>query len=522
MTPRNLLWLALTGACSSAEYATDTGAYAPGEDDVDSDYADGSADTGGAGGGAPAETEDDRLALRPSETDRYVFVANPDEDSVTRIGVTTLSVRTVSVGRQPTAVLVTPDWQTAVVFNQGDATVTLLDAETLEAREISVRANLNHLVLSPDGRWALLWHDVAAESSNDPAPTGAASYNEISAIDLASGDHHPLVIGFSAKTLQFTPDGSLALATADASLATIDLSGDRPVPAFLPIADPLSPPVAAEVEVSRDGAFAFLRQQNVDALTVVDLVSRDVYAVPVGAGPSDLDLTPDGQHVVVVSRDAAEVARFEAADPFAIPVVTPIAGGTPLGSILLHDNGSAVLYTNATALDRYATWNLDEPEMFLQPLVKPATSMARTPDGDGLLVIHGRTDNPDGSTPTPYRNKPALSLVRLDDQRTNTLSLVDDISGYATSSDGTRGYAILDGRAYLEILDFETLIYEELALRSPAVFVGTLPDLEPEDGDQPPAWVSQQHPLGRITFYDADDASSQTLTGFALNGAIEE
>jgi hypothetical protein len=113
-------------------------------------------------------------------------------------------------------------------------------------------------------------------------------------------------------------------------------------------------------------------------------------------------------------------------------------------------------------------------------------------------------------------------LVRLDDQRTNTLSLVDDISGYATSSDGTRGYAILDGRAYLEILDFETLIYEELALRSPAVFVGTLPDLEPDDGDQPPAWVSQQHPLGRITFYDADDASSQTLTGFALNGAIEE
>jgi hypothetical protein len=74
----------------------------------------------------------------------------------------------------------------------------------------------------------------------------------------------------------------------------------------------------------------------------------------------------------------------------------------------------------------------------------------------------------------------------------------------------------------VEILNYRTLIFEELALRSDAVFVGALPDLDPDDLDTPPAWVSQEHPMGRITFWDPDSQTDQTITGFALNGAIED
>jgi DNA-binding beta-propeller fold protein YncE len=82
-----------------------------------------------------------------------VFIANPDNDSVTRVNVDTLEVRTTPVGREPSAVAITPDWSPAVVFNQGDATVSVIDADTLDTTQIAVRPNLNHLVLSPDGRW---------------------------------------------------------------------------------------------------------------------------------------------------------------------------------------------------------------------------------------------------------------------------------------------------------------------------------------------------------------------------------
>ncbi|HMV65654.1 MAG TPA: YncE family protein [Myxococcota bacterium] len=511
-----LLPLALSWACSADYGAVGDADYG---DDTDASPGDGpSLDTGSVF--TPGETEDDRRWLRPAESDVFVFVANPANDTVTRVNARTLEVRTAQVGRDPSAVAVTPGWSTAVVFNQGDATVSIVDAGTLAVQAVPVRPNLNRLELSPDGRWAALWHDVAAERPDDPRPGGATSYNEMSLVDVDAARHFPLVVGFAPKGVRFTPDGALALAVADASLASIDLSGDAPDPSFLPIADPLQPPIAEEVEVAPDGSFAFVRQRGTDLLTVVDLATGEVTSIPVGAGPTDLDLTPDGGEVVLVSRDAAEVARFAVDDPFASPEVTPIPGATPLGSILIGPGDDAILFTNASALGRYATWTLGEDDMVLHPLAKPAASIARTPDGRSLLVTHTLGDNPDGSTPTPYRGKPALSLIDLDDQRTNTLALGAAVSGLANAASGRFGYVILDGQPELEVLDYATLIHTEVPLRSDAVFVGVLPGLSP--GDEPKAWVSQEHDLGRISFYDPDDGDLQTITGFELNSHIED
>jgi DNA-binding beta-propeller fold protein YncE len=467
----------------------------------------------------PAEQEDDHLALRPAETDVFVFIANPDNDSVTRVNAASLEVRTSPVGHTPSAVAVTADWKTAVVFNQGDATVSIVDAATLDTVAVAVRPNLNQMKLSPDGRWAMLWHDVAAEKAGEVATGGATSYNEVSLVDLVGKVHHGLVVGFNPKSVRFTPDGRLALAVSDASLATVDLSGDAPVATYVPIADPLEPPVAEEVEVSPNGAFAFIRQRAIDQLTVVDLATRVVSAIPVPAGPTDLDLSANGTELLLVSRTAASVSRFQVADPFATAAVTAIPGATALGSILLAPNGDAVLYTTAVPLGRYATWNLGSDEITLHPLNKPAQSMALTDDGASLLVIHGTANNDDGSTPEAYRGKSGLSLISLADQRTNTLALSAAISGYAVN--GAHGYAILDGRSVLEVLDYRTLLHDEIALRSPAVFVGALPQLVP-GGPEPKAWVSQQHPLGRITFYDPASVATTTITGFELNGQIED
>ena len=72
------------------------------------------------------------------------------------------------------------------------------------------------------------------------------------------------------------------------------------------------------------------------------------------------------------------------------------------------------------------------------------------------------------------------------------------------------------------MLDYQTLLYEEIPLKSAPVYVGVLPDLDDTDNDEPPAWVSQEHELGRITFYDSDDDSIETITGFELNSEIED
>lgn len=491
-------------------------------DDTEVSEAPNADDDSGAVPGDGSESEEDFRSLAPDQTDVYVFITNPERGTVTRVNVHTLDVRTTAVGVRPMVARVTRDYRTAVVFNQGDNTVSILDAESLDQQVVPVRGNLNSMALSPDGRWATLWHAVAAERPDDPAQGGATSFNEVSLVNLESALHVPLVVGFNPKTLVFTPDGALALVVSDASLAVLRLTDDVPTPEFIQVADPLDPPLTEEAVISPSGDWAFVRQRDTDALTVVDLHTREVSSVPVGTNPTDLDLTPDGSAAVVVSRDAAQLTIFDVSDPFATPEVLDLPGGVRLGAVAMAPSQTAILYTTASLLPRYATWDIDTGAIVLRPLAKPVAGISRTPNGESLLVVHTREDATDGSTEQVYRGKHAISLVDLTDFRANTLALAAEVAGLANSHNGRFGYVILEGQPYVEVLDYRTLIFEEIALRSTPVFVGTLPDLTPEDGDEPPAWISQEHPLGRLTFYDPDEATARTLTGFELNSAIED
>jgi hypothetical protein len=68
---------------------------------------------------------------------------------------------------------------------------------------------------------------------------------------------------------------------------------------------------------------------------------------------------------------------------------------------------------------------------------------------------------------------------------------------------------------YLELLDYRTFVPSEIQLPSNPVHLGTLPETNT-------AFVSQEHGLGRISFFDTDESVLQTITGFELNAAIEQ
>jgi DNA-binding beta-propeller fold protein YncE len=254
----------------------------------------------------------------------------------------------------------------------------------------------------------------------------------------------------------------------------------------------------------------------------VDLAARTSRSVPVGADPTDLDLLPDGSGAVVVSRGAGEVAVFDFDDPTAPERVIRVPEGTRLGAASFAADDRAVLYSTVTSVARFAVWDTVTDTMLLQPLLKPATGVSRTPDGSSLLVAHGPADRDDGLTPEPYRRRPALSLVSLTDFRSNTIGLASPVLSMASSADGQRGYVVLEEEPVIEILDHRQLTFESVTLRSVPEFLGVLPDLDGAGGDEPAAWVSQAHPLGRLSFYDPDDGRLQTITGFELNAAIEE
>ncbi len=516
--PLLLSVLLAVGGCSSHDLAGSDGRW---HGDTGAEGA--PAEDGDPGEGAPPSEQEDLVpALLPAQTDVHVFIANPARDTVTRVNVFSLEVRTVPVGRDPRIVVTTPDHQTAVVFNRGDDTVTLIDALTLDTERVEVRANFNNLVLSPGGEWAAVWHDRNRVRPDDPEPQGMQSYNEVSFVHVPTGDHFPMAVGFNPRQIQFTGDDSLGVVVSDEYLALVDLTADTPSPTLVQVAEDLvDPPVAEEVALSGDRAF--VRQLGTSDLVVVDLLTYGVDRLPVGINPTDLDLTPDGQRVVVISRDSGEVHLFDAEDPFADPDVLTLPEDIVVGSVRMAPSGdTAILYTTGFLQSRYATWDLATDEITVRSLVKPVAGMAVTPTGGSLLVFHTEDDAPDADPSSPFAGHWAMTLIDLEDFRSNPLRLPAEPIGFANAASGQRGYFIMEGEPYLEVLHYDTLLYDEYLLRSEPVFVGVLPDLDPGDGVEPPAWVSQEHPLGRISFLDPDVGSLQTITGFELNAHIEE
>ncbi len=527
MTRPTLFALALAGfaACSAenslSEDDNDDGAWDTGTNGApeDPDWDQNDNDEPGS------EAEDDLPPLAPAQTDVYVFIANPDRDTVTRIHVQSMDVRTVPVGRDPRVVRTSQDYRHAVVFNRGDNTVSIIDAETLDVRRVPVRANFNQLVLSRNAAWSAVFHDRAAVRPGDPAPTGLQSFNEVSFVHLETGRHVPLAVGYNPRSVQFTNDGTTAVVVTDEFLAVIDLTETNPRPRMIQVAeDLLDAPLAEEVVLSNSGDWAFVRQFGANTLAVVDLGSEELTRVPVGANPTDLDLTPDGRHAVVVSRDDRQLWVFDTQNPLTVaPEILGLPGEDPLGSVIIDPSGKqGILYTTASPVARYASWDLASGEIVLRSLVKPVKGVAVTPTGTSLMVFHTLTDAPDVDPDSPFRSRWALTLIDLEDHRANPLRLPAEPIGFANDSAGTRGYFIMKNQPTLAVLDYYSLLHEEIRLRSTPVFVGVLPDLDPDDNDTPRAWASQEHTLGRISLYDADDGSLETITGFELNSQIED
>jgi DNA-binding beta-propeller fold protein YncE len=512
---RTIPLLLLATACSADQSmtgrddASDTGdgdGYYEADADADADT-DADADDD-----APPEEEDDYLRLEPSATNAYVFVANPSRDTVTRIAVPSLDVRTTGVGQTPTAVSTTADYTRAVTLNEGDDTVSVIVADTLEVTSIAIRENFNAMSLSSDGRWVMAWYDPDRESSGSSG--GVQSFNEVSFVDVTTGAHTPMAVGFNPRGVEWSQDGTLALVVSDASLAVIDLTAATLAPTLIDIAeDPTDAPPAEEVVLSDDGGYAFVRQFGADDLIVVDLATRAVERVPVGTNPTDLDLSPDGARLAVMTRGSNELWVLDPLNPFDSADVVSLPNA--YGSLIFTGSGDrAVIYTNANALDRFAVWDVGSDEITEQSLIKPVRTMGVSPTGESLLVFHTKTDASGADTSSPFYNEWALTLIDLDDLRQNPMLLPAEPTGYAVSDDGRYGFFVMEGASLLETLDFSTLLYDEVRLPSTPVHLGVLPETTT-------AWASQEHELGRISFYEAASGNLDTITGFELNEDIE-
>ena len=516
--PMRLLPIVILLSCDSDATSDnkllDYDAAAAPEDDgagyeADAD-ADGDADAD-ADDTAPPETEDDPLLYSPAVTNQYLFVVNPSRDSLTRVTVDSLAVQTVGVGATPTTVLATTDTLLAVVLNEGDDSVSVVEGSSLAVTTVAIRDGMNRLSLANTGDWAMTWYDPDWPASGSTG--GVASFNEVSFVSLDPVAHHPLVVGYQPHGVRWAD--VRAVVVSDTMLAVVDLA-ESPAARLVPIADDDGDvPVAEEVELSTDGEWAFVRQFGVGGLLAVNLDDELVYNLDPGGVPTDMDIDPTGASLAVLVRATHTVLRYDLADPLAPPTSTVLDTDAEYGSLAFVGNdGLAVLYTNATLTPSLALWDSSTGAVVERTLVKPVSTVGVVDGSGSALVFHTKQDHDDIDDESPFAGEYAMTMLTLSTGLSTPLLLAGEVVGWGASDDGRWGFAGLDGKAKLEVLDFATHLPVEVDLASAPTHVGTLPG-------STLGYASMEHELGRIGFYDAATGEMDTLTGFELNSEIE-
>ena len=489
------------------EEAWDTGQSAAPENDSDTE--------GEFDDGFGSEQESDFLALRPATTDAYVFVANPDRNTVTRISVPSLEVMTVEVGVEPLIVETSADYSRAITFNKGSNSISVIDSETLEVTDIEIRKNLNQMKMSEDGNWAICYHDVNADGGG-VSSGGAISFNAISIINLENQTQFEAMAGSYPHDVQYTEDGSFAVVISDDYLSVIDLTQPTPSPVRIAISDDLiNPPRTEEVLLDPNGDKAIVRQYGVDVLKLVTFATGDVEDLVSGENPTDMDSSPDGLEAIVVTRTSKEIWRYNWDDPKTGQIVDTLPTEEVFGSLLMSPDGSqGMVYSTVSGESTMGIWNPETGETTVRGLVKPVSNVGVSPTSETAIIFHPDS-NGDTSMDSEFYNHFALSLVDLGDLFTSAYLLEGEPTSFASTPDGKIGFYTMEDQPYLELLNYQTFVPTEVRLPSNPVHLGTLPDTNT-------AFVSQEHDLGRISFYNTDEDELQTITGFELNAAIQQ
>jgi DNA-binding beta-propeller fold protein YncE len=465
--------------------------------------------------GLGSEEESDFLALRPATTDAYVFVANPDRNTVTRISVPSLEVMTVEVGVEPLIVETSADYTRAITFNKGSNSISVINSETLEVTDIEIRKNLNQMKMSSDGNWAICYHDVNAEGGG-ASSGGAISFNAISIINLENQTQFEAMAGSYPHDVQYSEDGSFAVVISDDYLSVIDLTEDAPSPSRIAISDDLiNPPRAEEVLLDPNGGKAIVRQYGVDVLKLVTFETGLVQDLPSGENPTDMDSSPDGLEAIVVTRTSKEIWRYSWDDPEFNQIVDTLPENEVFGSLLMSPDGSqGMVYSTVSGESTVGIWDPSTGETAVRGLVKPVSNVGVSPTGETAIVFHPESNGDTPST-SQFYNHFALSLVDLGDLFTTAYLLDGEPTSFASTPDGEIGFYTMENQPFLELLNYQTFVPTEIRLPSNPVHLGTLPDTNT-------AFVSQEHDLGRISFFNTDEDELQTITGFELNAAIEQ
>jgi hypothetical protein len=468
------------------------------------------AQSGAASTGGEQELESSFGA--PVATGHTIWVANAQSGRVAYIDAASAEVNTVLAGDGPTTLAAIPDANddVAIVLNtlSSDATLLREHSGAITANNIPVAPGHNAWAIASDGAWAIAWTD-ARQLPNAPATEGfqdlsiiATAHPERAATVLSVG-YRPVAVAFASddsRAFAVTQDGISIIALGDTPLATAEVAVST---------DPLDDPGSRDVVITSVGSFALVRRDGSTIIGVVDLASGVLTNVDLGAAVTDLDLAEDGVHAIAVARDSGLVAILSPADAgSATPFTSITVTETTVGSVVAtHD--AALLYTNASEVDRLTILDLLAPALSYRIVRLYAPVLAVFPNlgATHAVVLHQPTSDGNAFSLVPLAATLPAKIVATEAPPTAVaLSPNNDAAVVAVRDDNQT----LSGVYVAKLPDLSVQFY---ALGSPPTAAGIVAGANQ-------AFVAQLHPEGRVTLIDLTTGQARTLTGFELGARV--
>ncbi|MBX7079522.1 MAG: hypothetical protein K1X88_10075 [Nannocystaceae bacterium] len=470
------------------------------------------------------------------------------------------------------------------VLDQGSNDLALLATTSDFTTAVTVRevtAGANNLAVSPDGAYVFVYHDVDGPEAQGPGSDQELTVLAVAsdASHAMTVGAHPREVVFSSDAMRayvITDDG--------VNVVPLDALGMLDKPDVIPVvSDPAVDPSTVEVHVAADRDVALSRVEGEREIVATDLVTRAQYAFSLPDIPTDLDLAQDGSFAILTTPSVHGSRFYELPLPVD-GSTTPQPYGLPseyVGLAQLSPQGDAlVLYSRVNPFgdEAPAAPGLQANRGGVAGGSTGGSSGTAGGSSSGSSSSDGSSSDGSSSSgggdtgPSPDEDpRQRVSLVRRDETgawgEAVTLFVDDPIATVGIAPDGNDAmllheasttvqpawsYTLVDlskpfpvkkrqmteaspgpvlftpegdralvllrddeqGVQRIDLVDLRTFIVDALELGSPPEGAGYVDATDK-------AFVSQEHPTGRITFVAAD-GSIETVTGFRLNDAVKD
>ena len=424
-------------------------------------------------------------------------------------------VISMSVGLNPSAVVFSSDSAAAFVVTDDGISELRFAAITAPAiAPFTSIGNATTVSLAPDAGAPL---PTAMDVITDGLDGGATSDTQTTAIDSGRS---PIDGGApDADARGIAQDAGLGPDLGPAKDALVDLSPSAPITYS-------GKPV--DVSVTSAGDYAIARRQGTPELLLVNLKTHQVTSLIMSSPVTDLDLLPSGTQAFAVLRDESTLVRIDIPEGFtkgAAHQSYPFDDVT-IGSVTMSAKGKyALLYTTAVPSKQLVILDFAKPENpIVVELTKAIRAVTIAPDENSALVVHpiptssgsgGNTGQSSSTTASGF----GYTMVRLEDGYRKPIDTVANPNPFAITPDSAYAFVLLrDDKASVRIaerISLTSFLVDDFPLGSPPNSIAAL------SGTQQ-VFVGQVYPEGRISFINWLTGSLTSVTGFALNGRIQQ